>query len=51
MGLGRVGAAAGDQFVSRAMTIFVKTQFYKFRRTHRRAVVAMVVAVAMARGW
>ena len=28
------------------MTIFIKTHFYKLRRTHMRAVVAVVVAVA-----
>ena len=35
---------SGDRFVSRVMTIFIKTHFYKIRRTHRRAVVAVGAA-------
>ena len=34
--------------MSRVMTIFIKTHFYKLRRTHRPAVVAVVVALAVA---
>ena len=30
------------------MTTFINTHFYKLRRTHRRAVVAIVMAVAVA---
>ena len=41
---------SGDRFVSsQVMTIFIKTHFYKLRRTHRRAVVAVVVAAARGR--
>ena len=36
---------SGDRFLSRVLTILIKTHFYKLRRTHRRAV---VVAVAVA---
>ena len=39
---------SGDRFLSRVMTMFIKTHFYKRRRTHRRAVVAVLVAVAVA---
>ena len=35
---------SGHRFLSRVMTIFIKTHFYKLRRTHRRAVVAVVAA-------
>ena len=41
---------SGDQFLTRVMTIFIKTHFYKLRRTHRRAVVAVVAAARGRRG-
>ena len=36
----------GDRFLSGVKRIFIKTHFYKLRRTHRRAVVAVVAAAA-----